>query len=73
MAARPGQVMRVRRQGSTEPFDRTITVIEAGLLPMVTQAFSSPRALSAAPTSSRSGLRTASTIERAFTHGSFGR
>lgn len=34
VAARPGHVMRVRRQGSTDPFDRTITVIEAGLLPM---------------------------------------
>lgn len=31
---RPGHVMRVRRQGSDEPFPRTMTVIEAGLAPM---------------------------------------
>lgn len=34
VADRPGHVMRVRRQGSTEPLPRTMTVIEAGLAPM---------------------------------------
>ncbi len=31
---RPGHVMRVRRQGSTEPFPRSMTVVESGLAPM---------------------------------------
>lgn len=34
VADRPGHVMRVRRQGSTEPFPRTMTVVESGLAPM---------------------------------------
>lgn len=34
VADRPGHVMRVRRQGSTEPFPRTMTVVETGLGPM---------------------------------------
>lgn len=34
VAARPGNVMRIRRQGSTEPLPRTVTVAQSGLLPM---------------------------------------
>lgn len=34
VADRPGHVMRVRRQGSTEPLPRAMTVIESGLAPM---------------------------------------
>lgn len=34
VAARPDAVMRVRRQGSTEPFARNVLVAESGLLPM---------------------------------------
>ena len=34
VADRPGHVMRVRRQGSTEPLPRSMTVIESGLAPM---------------------------------------
>lgn len=34
VAPRPGQIMRVRRQGSTEPFPRDMKVREAGLGPM---------------------------------------
>jgi toluene monooxygenase system protein B len=34
VAARPGHAMRVRRQGSDELLPRTMTVVEAGLLPM---------------------------------------
>jgi toluene monooxygenase system protein B len=34
VAARPGNVMRVRRQGASEPLPRTMTVAESGLLPM---------------------------------------
>jgi len=34
VAARPGHVMRVRRQGSEELLPRTMTVTESGLLPM---------------------------------------
>lgn len=31
--ARAGHVLRVRRQGSTEPLPRTMTVAEAGFMP----------------------------------------
>ena len=31
---RPGQIMRVRRQGSAEPFPRDMKVSDAGLRPM---------------------------------------
>ena len=34
VAARPGAVMRVRRQGADTPFSRTTKVIESGLKPM---------------------------------------
>lgn len=34
VAARTGQVMRVRRQGANEPLPRSTTVADAGLLPM---------------------------------------
>ncbi len=34
VAPRPGSTMRVRRQGASEPFDRTLTVAQSGLLPM---------------------------------------
>jgi toluene monooxygenase system protein B len=34
VAARPGQVMRVRRQGAGEPLSRDVKVAESGLLPM---------------------------------------
>ena len=34
VAARPGHLMRVRRQGSEELLPRTMTVSESGLLPM---------------------------------------
>lgn len=34
VAARPGSVMRVRKQGSKEPLSRTMTVAKSGLLPM---------------------------------------
>lgn len=34
VAPRSGNVMRVRRQGSTEPFARSATVAQSGLLPM---------------------------------------
>lgn len=34
VADRPGHVMRVRRQGSTDPFPRSMTVVESGLAPM---------------------------------------
>ena len=34
VAARPGHVMRVRRQGSEDLLPRTMTVIDAGLMPM---------------------------------------
>jgi toluene monooxygenase system protein B len=34
VAARPGQTMRVRRQGSAEPFPRDLTVAGSGLRPM---------------------------------------
>jgi toluene monooxygenase system protein B len=34
VAPRPGHIMRVRRQGSAEPFPRGMKVLEAGLRPM---------------------------------------
>jgi toluene monooxygenase system protein B len=34
VAPRPGQIMRVRRQGSAEPFPRDMKVSDAGLRPM---------------------------------------
>ena len=34
VADRPGHVMRVRRQGSADPFPRTMTVVDSGLAPM---------------------------------------
>lgn len=34
VAPRPGHVMRVRRQGSSDPLARTLKVAESGLLPM---------------------------------------
>ncbi|MCK9989440.1 MAG: toluene-4-monooxygenase system B family protein [Rugosibacter sp.] len=34
VAARPGCGMRVRRQGSAEPFPKTLKVCDAGLKPM---------------------------------------
>lgn len=34
VAARPGNVMRVRCQGSSEPFPRATTVAKSGLAPM---------------------------------------
>lgn len=34
VAARPGQVMRVRRQGANEPLSRSTKVADSGLLPM---------------------------------------
>lgn len=34
VAPRPGQIMRVRRQGSEEPFPRTLKVCDSGLKPM---------------------------------------
>jgi toluene monooxygenase system protein B len=34
VAPRPGHIMRVRRQGSSEPFPRAMKVAEAGLRPM---------------------------------------
>lgn len=34
VAPRPGHIMRVRRQGSTEPFPRDMKVRETGLGPM---------------------------------------
>ncbi|MGB1562600.1 MAG: toluene-4-monooxygenase system B family protein [Sinimarinibacterium flocculans] len=34
VADRPGHGLRVRRQGSTEPFPKTMKVADAGLLPM---------------------------------------
>ncbi|ABM93777.1 toluene-4-monooxygenase system B family protein [Methylibium petroleiphilum] len=34
VASRPGNVMRVRRQGASEPFPRNTTVATSGLAPM---------------------------------------
>jgi toluene monooxygenase system protein B len=34
VAARPGHVMRVRKQGAQTPLSRTTTVADSGLLPM---------------------------------------
>lgn len=34
VAARPGHIMRVRRQGSLEPFPRTMKLSESGIKPM---------------------------------------